>query len=77
MFRSRHKKARPQDIARGEQIIKSHCYPYWKRMIDPVQNMSMFSVVLLFLTFANVLSTSLLHLMWRRWEKVFPSKNSE
>ena len=40
IFRSRYKQTRPQDEARGQNIIKSLCYPYWQRFVNVVQKKS-------------------------------------
>ena len=40
---SRHKTARPQDIARAVHIIKSLCYPYMVRFLTNIHEMSKYS----------------------------------
>ena len=40
---SRHKTARPQDIARAVHIIKSLCYPYMVRFLTNIHQMSKYS----------------------------------
>ena len=42
-FRSRYKQSRPQDEARGQNILKSLCYPYWQRFVNVVQKKSKYS----------------------------------
>ena len=40
-FRSRCKKARPQDTAKGVQILEGLCFPEKKRFVDSVQDRGM------------------------------------
>ena len=42
---SRHKTARPQDIARAVHIIKSLCYPYMARFLTNIHQMSTYFMV--------------------------------